>query len=92
MTDRDDATADSPIYLFSLRAAEKDISGYYVTQWDRARPLAIQAPTQQEAITKADALLPTLRHGWAWSFQVDTVTEIPAGTCNHCTCKETPHD
>lgn len=83
---------DSPIYLFNLRATDKDASGYYFPRWDRARSLTIQASTQQEAITKADALLPPLRSGWKWAFQVDAVTEIPAGTCNHCTCKEAPDE
>lgn len=83
---------DSPIYLFSLRATERDISGYYFPRWDRARPLEVRATTEREALTKADALLPVLRSGWAWAFQVDSVTEVPAATCNHCTCKETTHD
>lgn len=86
------STPDSPLYLFNLRATERDISGYYFPRWDRARSLAIQAPTEQEAITKADALLPRLRSGWAWAFLVDAVTETPAPTCTHCTCKETPDD
>lgn len=83
---------DSPIYLFSLRATERDTSGYFFPRWDRARSLVIQAPTEREAIAKADALLPPLRSGWAWAFQVDSVTEVPAATCNHCTCKETSDD
>ena len=82
----------SPLYLFNLRATDKDTSGYYFPRWDRARSLVIQAPTEREAIAKADALLPPLRSGWAWAFQVDSVTEVLAATCNHCTCKETPDD
>lgn len=75
--------SDSPIYLFSLRATERDTSGYFFPRWDRARPLEVRASTEQEAITKADALLPPLRSGWAWAFQVDAVTETPAGHLNH---------
>ena len=62
---------------FNMRAVESDPSGYYITRWDRAVPLAIKADNKDEAIKKSMAALGNPER-WPYVFHVDSINDVEA--------------
>lgn len=61
---------------YHLRACAHDRTGYYHPRWDKATRVTVTAPTEQEALSKADAALGEPRgnrRAWYWGFRVDRV-------------------
>lgn len=67
-------------YRFHMRRIEGDTSGYFYPRWDIATPITVIAATESEARSKAAAMSPKLKAGWAWLFTVDRVEEITEET------------
>lgn len=65
------------MFEFSIRAAEKDPSGYYYTRWDLAQSVKVKAETKTDAFDKVRAVLgETKEYGWKWAMTVDDIQDI----------------
>jgi len=66
------------VFEFSIRATEKDPTGYYFARWDLAEKVKVKAETKKEAVDKVKAVLGELgsREGWPWAIVVDDIREI----------------
>lgn len=62
--------------VFHMLAVEKDNEGYYVTRWDRAIPVEVEAETRAEAFKKLWAILGDAPRGrgWSWTAKVKRIT------------------
>lgn len=63
-------------FVFEMRAVARPNDPYYVTRWERAIPVEVVAPTQQEAINKADVMLGDPGHLVHWVFSIDKVRDL----------------
>jgi hypothetical protein len=63
------------MYRFKGRATEKDVEGYYYPRWDRAKPFAVTASNEREAMRKAAAALGSTRSGFVWVFRFESIEE-----------------
>lgn len=64
-------------YVFKMKYAEKDASGYYYVRWDRGVIAEVVAPTREEAFKKLWALLGDCPrgHGWVWTATVLSIRD-----------------
>lgn len=60
---------------FNFRFVESDCTGYYYTNWKKAVPVSIKAPTKKEAIKKIKEALGNPRNGYYWEYKLDSITE-----------------
>lgn len=69
---------DEPLYKFSISAAQRDKTGYYITRWDRAEKITVNARTKAEAIKKTLAVLGDCPRGKdsMWAISIDQIDEI----------------
>lgn len=65
-----------PIFRFTMRSAEADPTGYFITRWDRCQRLTVFAKTRSEAFDKAQMALGGPRTGRAWSHEIDSIEEV----------------
>jgi len=63
------------MFEFNMRVVESDPSGYYITRWDRAVSLSINADNKDEAIKKARAALGQAER-WPYIFHVDSINDV----------------
>lgn len=72
------------MFEFDLRMAVADGEGYYVTRWDRAKPITVRANTEKEAANKAAGVLgkpgdarmsSSIKPYWTWTC--DAIREVP---------------
>lgn len=55
-------------YVFKMKYAEKDSSGYYYVRWDRGVIAEVVATTRDEAFEKLWALLGDCPRGFGWKW------------------------
>lgn len=62
-------------YEFDVRVVQHDREGYYYPRWDLATPMTITAPTRQDAVNQACALMGSCPRGrgWYWGVKVDAI-------------------
>ena len=65
-----------PLFKFTMEAAQKDPSGYYVTRWDLAQKLTVIAANRDEAVQKAASALGKSDRNWPWVFSFQSIDEI----------------
>lgn len=65
-------------FVFKMRAAQADRTGYYYTRWDQATPIEVVAASKKEALNKAEAVLGEPRTGRYWSYMVDKIVDVAA--------------
>lgn len=58
------------LFIFELQAVERRDDPYYVTNWDKAKPITVVAETQQQAIDKADSALGKVGSNHHWVFRL----------------------
>lgn len=64
-------------YVFKMKYAEKDMSGYYHVRWDCGVVAEVIAPTREEAYTTLWEMLgdcPSGR-GWSWTASMLSVRD-----------------
>lgn len=67
-------------YEFDVRVVDIDSEGYYYPRWDRATPMTITAPSRQDAVNQACALMGECRRGRYWGVKVDRIRSVSKAT------------
>lgn len=65
------------MFEFNIRATEKDKSGYYYPDWEKAQKIMVKAETKALAMEKVESVLgKPSKDGYEWLMTIDDIQEI----------------
>jgi len=69
----------TPRFVFNLKRTMRDREGYYMTRWDRAVPVEIEATNEDAAYQALWAMSGECpRSGFVWTARITKVTGVAA--------------
>ena len=70
---------NKPLFRFNTLVAESDPTGYYITRWDTALPVSVNAHNRDEAFEKVETMMGEPTPYRVWDVRIESAEEIDNG-------------